>query len=71
IAEHADFSDRMWFTEVIRRKKVYFSDLYTSKVTGLLCITVSAPIFDNKGHTLGVLGIDIKFDDLIKLEEWE
>lgn len=65
LQEFGDFSDRPWFKIVISEKEVYFSDLYTSKVTGLLCITVSAPIFDGKKDILGILGIDIKFDDLI------
>ncbi|MDP3787175.1 MAG: cache domain-containing protein [Candidatus Omnitrophota bacterium] len=65
LQEYGDFSDRAWFKEVIAQRKVYFSDLYTSKVTELLCITVSAPILSKENNILGVLGIDIKFDDLI------
>ena len=65
LQEFGDFSDRPWFKAVMSQKEIYFSDLYTSKVTGLLCITVSAPIFDEKKNILGILGIDIKFDDLI------
>ena len=65
LQEFGDFSDRPWFTKAVSQKKIYFSDLYASKVTGLLCITVSAPIFDKNKGILGVLGIDIKFDDLI------
>ena len=65
LQEFGDFSDRPWFKEVMGQKTVYFSDLYTSKITGLLCITVSAPIIDERKDILGVLGIDIKFDDLI------
>ena len=64
--EYGNFSDRPWFIEAIKQREVYFSDLYTSKFTGLLCITVSAPVVDRKDHILGVLGIDIKFEDLIK-----
>ena len=64
--EYGNFSDRPWFIEAIKQRDAYFSDLYTSKFTGLLCITVSAPIIDGKNKILGVLGIDIKFEDLIK-----
>lgn len=63
--EFGNFSDRPWFTEAIKKKGVYFTDLYTSKLTGLLCITVSAPIMGSKGKVLGVLGADIRFDSLI------
>lgn len=65
LEEFGDFSDRLWFKEVVAKKIVYFSDLYTSKITGLLCITISAPILDADKKIIGVLGIDIKFDDLI------
>lgn len=65
LPEYGDFSDRLWFKEVMKHKKIYFSDLYTSKVTGVLCITVSTPIVNDKEKIMGVLGIDIKFDDLI------
>jgi len=65
LQEFGDFSDRPWFMEAVDKKKIYFSDLYTSKVTELLCITVSAPIFGKDKNILGVLGVDIKFDDLI------
>lgn len=67
LSEFGDFSDRAWFSEVMKAKTIYFSDLYTSKITGLLCITVSAPILDQAHSAIGVLGLDIKFDDLIKL----
>ena len=63
--EYGDFSYRSWFIEVMKTKKVYFTDLYTSKVTGILCITVAAPIIDDNSMVKGVLGIDIKFEDLI------
>ncbi|MEK7849580.1 MAG: cache domain-containing protein [Candidatus Omnitrophota bacterium] len=65
LQEFGDFSDRPWFIEAVKGKGIYFSDLYTSKITGLLCITVSAPILGKNGVVLGVLGIDVKFDDLI------
>lgn len=67
LPEFGNFSDRSWFKQVMKKKKVCFTDLYTSKVTGLLCITVSAPILEKSGNVIGVLGIDIKFEDLIKL----
>jgi len=36
LQEFGDFSDRPWFKTVMSQKEIYFSDLYTSKVTGLL-----------------------------------
>jgi hypothetical protein len=40
--------------------------MYTSRITGALCVTVSAPIRDADGEIKGVLGFDIRFEDLTK-----
>ena len=42
------------------------SDFYTSKITGALCITVSAPISSDAGSIIGVLGVDIRFEEWTK-----
>lgn len=65
--EYGNFSDRVWFKETMKNKKIGCTDLYISKATGILCITVAAPIFDaEKENILGVLGIDINFDTLTR-----
>jgi len=66
-----DFSDRDWFIGPLKDGKVHVTNLYTSKVTGALCLTVSAPIRDEKENIVGILGIDIKFEELSKIEEVE
>ncbi len=66
---HEDFSDRDWFLNPIKTGKVSVTSLYTSRITGALCITVSGPIRDDVGEIMGVLGIDIRFEDLTKAEE--
>ncbi|MGB9713032.1 triose-phosphate isomerase [Dissulfurimicrobium hydrothermale] len=66
-----DFSDRPWFIEPMQNGKVYISDFYTSKITGALCITVSAPILNNEDEIVGILGMDIRFEDLAKMEQDE
>ena len=66
LPEYGDFSDREWFIEAIKSQKVYFSAPYMSRVIDLLCITVSAPVINEEGKVLGILGIDIKVDDLVK-----
>jgi citrate (Re)-synthase len=45
------------------------TDFYTSRYTGALCITVSAPITNEYEEIVGILGIDIRFEDLAKMEE--
>ena len=64
-----DYSDRPWFVEPFKTGRVYVSDFYTSKVTGALCLTVSAPIRDRYEEVVGVVGMDIRFKDLLKMEE--
>ncbi len=69
IGYHEDFSDREWFIEPLKTGKIYVTDLYTSKITGALCVTVSAPIRNDKDEIVGVIGLDIKFEYLTKTEE--
>jgi hypothetical protein len=46
----------------------HVTDLYTSRTTGVLAITVSTPIFNKKDEIVGLLGCDIRFEDLMKSE---
>jgi hypothetical protein len=64
-----DFSDRPWFVGPLRDGKVFVTDFYTSKYTGALCITVSAPIRDIKEDIVGIMGVDLRFEELVKLVE--
>jgi len=63
-----DFSDRPWFISPMKDGKSFVSDFYTSKITGALCITVSAPIADDESNIVGVFGVDIRFEDLVRAE---
>ncbi len=56
---HEDFSDREWFIHPMKTGKVSVTTLYTSRITGALCVTVSGPIRDDMGEILGILGLDI------------
>jgi citrate (Re)-synthase len=64
-----NLADRPWFIEPMRDGKVHVTDFYTSRYTGALCITVSAPIRDELEEIVGILGIDIRFEDLAKMEQ--
>ncbi len=64
-----DLSNRPWFIEPMKSGKVYVSDFYTSRFTGALCITVSLPIRDDNDEIQGILGMDIRFEDLVKMEQ--
>jgi len=63
----SDFSTREWFVEPMKSGEIHVTNFYTSKITGNLCITVSAPIRNKKKEIIGILGIDMKFEDLAKL----
>ena len=63
-----NFSDRPWFVNPMQTGKSFVSDFYTSKITSVLCITVSAPIKSDTGEVVGVFGADINFQDLVRAE---
>jgi isopropylmalate/homocitrate/citramalate synthase len=64
-----NFSDRSWFINPMKNGKSFVSDFYTSKITGALCITVSAPVCSEDGNIAGICGVDIRFEDLVRAEE--
>jgi len=61
-----DCSDREWFVKAVETGKIHVSGVATSRITGALIITVSSPIFDNEDTMAGVLGLDIRFEDVVK-----
>ncbi len=63
-----NFSDRSWFINPMKDGKGFVSDFYTSKITGALCITVSAPVRSETDEIVGVFGVDIRFEDLVRTE---
>ncbi len=63
-----DLSNRTWFIEPIKSGKVFVSDFYTSRFTGALCITVSVPVRNESDEIQGILGMDIRFEALAKME---
>ena len=64
-----DYSDRDWFVGAIKTKDLFVTDFYKSKITGALCITVSAPIKDPDTQEIkGVIGADMRFEDLARTE---
>lgn len=64
-----NFSDRPWFINPMKSGKSFVSDFYSSKITGALCITVSAPIRSAETEEIvGIFGVDIRFEDLVRAE---
>ncbi|MEN6616035.1 MAG: histone-lysine N-methyltransferase, partial [Syntrophorhabdus sp.] len=68
IGLNEDFSDRDWFIKPMSDGKIHATNLYSSRITGALCVTVSGPVRDELGDMVGVLGLDIRFEDLTKAE---
>ena len=68
IGLNEDFSDRDWFIKPMSDGKIHATNLYSSRITGYLCVTVSGPIRDEMGEIVGVLGLDIRFEDLARAE---
>jgi len=64
-----DQSDRDWFIKPLQTGKIHVTNFYISKMTGALCITVSAPIIDERDEMVGIFGVDIKFEDWVKRVE--
>jgi len=64
-----DQSDREWFIKPLQSGKMHVTNFYISKMTGALCITVSAPLADDNDEMVGIFGVDIKFEDLVKRVE--
>jgi len=64
-----DQSDREWFIKPLQTGKVHVTDFFISKMTGVLCFTVSAPIVNDKDEMIGIFGVDIQFEDWVKRAE--
>ena len=64
-----DQSDREWFIKPLRSGKIHVTDFFISKMTGVLCFTVSSPIIDQNDEMIGIFGVDIQFEDWVKRAE--
>ncbi|MDR1656621.1 MAG: histone-lysine N-methyltransferase [Deltaproteobacteria bacterium] len=67
----SNLSDRIWYLKPLEDGEVHVTDFYTSRFTGALCITVSGPIRNDENEIVGILGLDIRFEDLAKMEDLE
>ena len=69
IGVDVDYSNREWFIEPLKTGMIHVTDFYTSVITGALCITVSAPIRNEDEEIVGILGMDLRFEELVKAED--
>ncbi|TDR70609.1 methyl-accepting chemotaxis protein, partial [Paludibacterium purpuratum] len=60
-----NWSDRRWFQEPARQRRLFVSDLYRSVDTNQYCFTIGTPLFDQKGQLLGVMSADVRFNHIV------
>ncbi|MDM8216404.1 cache domain-containing protein [Desulfovibrio piger] len=61
-----DFSQREWFKMPMQTGDLHIMDVYQSHFTGKLIITVSCAVTDEDDKIVGVLGVDIQLEQLLK-----
>ena len=61
-----DFSGRQWFKMPMQSGDLHIMDVYQSHFTGKLIITVSCAVTDEKDKIVGVIGVDIQLEELLK-----
>jgi len=62
-----NFNEREWFRRAVETGQPWHSDLYVSRFTGALILTIAEPIYNKRGRLVGVLDVDFKFEELVKL----
>ena len=60
------YANRQWFIDPQKDGKIHVSDFYTSRITNALCITVSGPIRNDLGEIKGILGFDLRIEELMR-----
>jgi len=63
-----DFNKHEWFTMVKNSGEAYCSRLFRSKFTEELIITTALPLRGDEGEIKGIIDIDFKFDELVKMQ---
>ena len=64
---NVDFAVSDWFKKPIEDGKIHVTDLYVSRFTDRLCLTVSTPVWDQEDEMTGIIAFDIKFEEAVKL----
>lgn len=60
-------TDRPWFRGVMREGRTIITPVYESLLSGESCFTVAAPVKEDSGKIVGVLGLDINVDSWTKI----
>jgi len=62
-----NFASHEWFASVMETAQPYTSDLYVSKFTGEMTMTIAHPIHNEAGAVVGIIDVDFDFAELTKL----
>ena len=58
-----EWSHRDWFREPMKTGETFISNIYYSNSIKDYCLTVSSPIRDDSGKTIGILAVDVRHGD--------
>lgn len=59
-----DGSKKTWYWTPFEQKVTYWSDVYRDFLTQLQMITVSIPVLDDSGNSIGTMGVDYYLSEL-------
>lgn len=60
-----DYKTELWYTQPIKAGKAIWSDIYVcDKITDILTISASYPLYDDNQQLIGVLGVDQEISDI-------
>jgi len=62
-----DFNNKEWFRRALEDGDIYQSDLFFSEFTKELVMTTALPLLGPQGVLRGVLDVDFKFEEVVKL----
>ena len=62
-------ASRAYYYKVVREKRFVLSDPYPSNFNGNLCVTASAPIFDDKNELKFIACVDISLENMLKITD--
>jgi methyl-accepting chemotaxis protein len=60
-------TERPWFRGVMREGRTIITPVYESLLSGEPCFTVAAPVKEEGGRIVGVLGLDVNVDSWTKI----
>jgi hypothetical protein len=60
-------TERPWFRGVMREGRTIITPVYDSLLSGEPCFTVAAPVKEEGGRIVGVLGLDVNVDSWTKI----